>query len=48
MDHLFFKIDIVDLSQSTIQQAWLNPTSLSQDIDDLLFQSTMGMPGKTS
>ena len=38
--NFFFKID-VDLFQSIIQQAWLNPTTLSRDIVDLIFQNTM-------
>ena len=35
---------IVHLFQSTFGQAWLNPTTLSRDIGNLLFQSTVSMP----
>ena len=42
---IFFKIHISDLFQSTFGQAWLDLTTLSRDIGDLLFQSTMGMQG---
>ena len=45
MDQIFFKIHIADLFQSTFGQPWLNPTTLSRDIGDFLFQSTMGKPG---
>ena len=41
---LHFKIHLADLFHSTFGQARLNPTTLSRDIADLLFQRTMGMP----
>ena len=50
MEQILFKIHIADLFQSTFGQAWLNLTILSRDIGNLLFQSTMdvpGMPGHT-
>ena len=42
---IFSKINITDLLRSTIQQAWLNPTTHSRNIGNLLFQSTMRMLG---
>ena len=45
MEQILFKIHIADLFQSTFGQTWLNPTILSGDIGNLLFQSTMDMPG---
>ena len=45
MNQIFFKIHIADLHQNTFGQACLNPTTLSRDIGNLLFQSTMSMPG---
>ena len=45
MNQFFFKIHIADLHQNTFGQASLNPTTLSRDIGNLLFQSTMSMPG---
>ena len=43
MDQIFFKIHIAHLFQGTFGYAWLNPTTLSRDISNLLFQNTMGM-----
>ena len=44
LDQIFFKIHIAELIQSIFWQAWLIPQILLRDVDNLLFQGTMGMP----
>ena len=42
------KIHIADIFESSFRQARPNPATICRDIGDLLFQSTIGMLGKTT